>query len=418
MNRAQNETYEPRFTTPWRGDANDVVAVEAFFSPETSGETARELVQGSRRTIDAYAPGVESWSGCGTPERGSVCVGCEPEKLRDEEQFVLFRDLINAANRGVRVRLLTNLFDNVHECSGRTTVMSYLSEIFEVKTYRTTTFQHSKVLIIDGETVSISSVNWSRTSFIENREAGVRLLSEKAASFAMTVFEFDYELAETWVAPTNGISDDDRRKIQDGGFLPPFPIPRRQINEPHYEAPRRPPVSISGDAIELFVSPDAGATTLIDFFKRTNTTLDVYTYQITDEFFAEMILSLAKRGVRVRVVLSRAIYGDQDRRLSTRVIDTMRAKSRDRISFYSSPHFYRYAHLKVVISDGSSVAVSTGNLSPSDLPQPIQPFPPHKSSINRDFGIIVRNGIVEDFQKLIDGDVRLGATKYRRPTKY
>ena len=41
------------------------------------------------------------------------------------------------------------------------------------------------------------------------------------------------------------------------------------------------------------------------------------------------------------------------------------------MSLRSSPHFFRYAHLKVLIVDDERVVVATGNLSPSDLPFPI-----------------------------------------------
>lgn len=417
--RAQNETYAPRFATPWRGNARDRAWVTMFTSPETSGDVARRMVEGSARTLDAYAPSVDSWSGCS--RWSASCVGCDPDYLASNETFLLFRDLINAANRGVHVRLLTNKFDGVRECAGKLSVLSYLSLIFEVRTYRTTTFQHAKVLIADGETVSISSVNWSRGAFFENREAGVAIANSRgAAAYVSGVFEYDWQIAEPWTSA--GISDDEVRRIRDGRFLEPFEIERRNISEPHYEAwPLGDPVIVSEDAIDISVSPDAGAETMMDFINvSTRYTLDVYTYQITDDRFADAIIALAlNRNVRVRILLSRAIFSDRDRRLSIQVVDRMRQKAKDKILFLSSPHFYRYAHLKIMISDATAVAVATGNLSPSDLPFPVRPFPPHEASINRDFEVIIRNDdVVERFARLFEGELELGTTPYRRPSKF
>ena len=410
-----------RFATPWRGSVSATAKVTVFTSPETSGDVARAVVEGAARTLDVYTPSVESWSGCS--RRSASCVGCEPGYLTANETFVLFRDLINAANRGVRVRLLTNEFDDARECAGKMSALSYLSLVFEVRTYRTTTFQHAKVLIADGETVSISSVNWSRGAFLENREAGVAIeKSPGAAQYVSRVYSYDWSVAEPWVAPNTGISDDDIKRIRDGRFLQPFEIERRNISEPHYEAwPLGDPVVVSEDAIDISVSPDAGAATMMEFINvSTHSSLDVYTYQITDDRFADAIVALAlDRNVRVRILLSRAIYSDRDRRLSTLVVDRMRRTAKGKIMFLSSPHFYRYAHLKVMISDGTAVAVSTGNLSPSDLPFPVHPFPPHEASINRDFEVIIRNGdVVERFARLFEGDLELGATPYRRPSKF
>lgn len=321
------------------------------------------------------------------------------------------------------MRLLTNKFDGVRECSRSMSVLSYLSLIFEVRTYRTTTFMHAKVLVGDNETVSISSVNWSRGTFLENREAGVAIgKSRGAAAFVSSVFEYDWEIADPWIAPSTGVSDDDIKRIRDGRFLEPFEIERRNISEPHYDAwPLGDPVDVSGDEVDISVSPDAGAATMMDFINvSTHSTLDVYTYQITDDRFAEAIVELAlQRNIRVRLLLSRAIFSDRDRRLSTKVVSRMRRKANGKILFLSSPHFYRYAHLKVMISDSTAVALATGNLSPSDLPFPVRPFRPHEASINRDFEVIIRNGdVVERFSRLFEGELKLGATPYRRPSKF
>lgn len=96
---------------------------------------------------------------------------------------MLFRELLNARrDRGVRVRVLTNTFDDERTCAGKVSPLGFLAMTAEVATYRTTTFQHAKIIIVDGERTAISSVNWSKGSFLANREAGVVLSSSKEAA--------------------------------------------------------------------------------------------------------------------------------------------------------------------------------------------------------------------------------------------
>jgi phosphatidylserine/phosphatidylglycerophosphate/cardiolipin synthase-like enzyme len=391
-----------------------------FFSPDTSADASVALVRGAKESLDVYTPSVESWSGCSAWK--SRCVGCAPDRVRESESFVLFRDLLNAAHRGVRVRLLTNRFDGVRECSGAVSVLSFLSANFDVRTYTSTTFQHAKVMIVDRNVTSISSVNWSKSSYLENREAGVVASSSSVASYAGEVFEYDWNVADVWQMPTNDIDKGQISRMKSSEWLEPFPIPSRNISVPHYSPKKLRETWCAGAAIKMSVSPDAGAMTMLNAMNAT-VSIDIYTYQITDGRFAARLLELADNGVAVRIVLSRAIYADLDRKLSTNLVDKMRAN--ERIMFRSSPRYYRYAHLKIMIVDrgcaGERVALATGNLSPSDLPLPVRPFPPlHEggASINRDFEIVMSDtNIVEQFQDLFDGDMAY-STAYHPPSKF
>ena len=417
--RAQNETYAPRFREFVA--VGDEVGLTAFFSPDTSADASASLVREAKESVDVFAPAVESWSGCGAGKTG--CAGCAPDRVRASEAFVLFRELLNAAHRGVRVRLLTNRFDDVKECIGAVSVTSYFSENFDVRTYTSTTFMHAKAMIVDGNVTAISSVNWSKSSYLENREAGVVARSKSVAKFAGEVFEYDWSVAEVWRMPANdGISEDEIRRMKSSEWLEPFPIPSRNISAPHYSPKKQRETWCKGAAVKVSVSPDAGAMTMLEAMNAT-TSLDVYTYQITDDFFATRLLKLADDGVIVRIVLSRAIFSDVDRKLSTSLVDKMRENKK--IVFRSSPRFYRYAHLKIMIvdrgRDSERVALATGNLSPSDLPLPVRPFIPCQkggAAVNRDFEIVMHDAnIVEQFQNLFDGDMAY-TSPYRRPSKF
>ena len=199
--------------------------VDAFFSPDSSASVLARLVASANATIDVLTPSSSSWNGCSTPRRRG-CSGCEPTYVLHEERFVLFRELLNACRyRGVRVRVLTNAFDNEKTCAGAGSPLGFLAMSAEVAMFRTTTFQHAKVIVVDGERTAISSVNWSKGSFLANREAGVVLTSTEAAAFVTSVFEYDWKIAKPWATPTDGIDDDDIRMMRNATRLEPFPLP-------------------------------------------------------------------------------------------------------------------------------------------------------------------------------------------------
>ena len=393
--------------------------VDAFFSPDSSASVLARLVASANATIDVLTPSSSSWNGCSTPRRRG-CSGCEPTYVLHEERFVLFRELLNACRyRGVRVRVLTNAFDDEKTCAGAVSPLGFLAMSAEVAMFRTTTFQHAKVIVVDGERTAISSVNWSKGSFLANREAGVVLTSTEAAAFVTSVFEYDWKIAEPWATPTDGIDEKDIRMMRNATRLEPFPLP--SSNRSHYVPKRASYVA----NVAVATSPDAGATVVREALLSTRHSLRIYTYQITDVDIADVILDLIReRDVRVSMVLSRAIFMDSDRTASTKVVEYMRENARGNgtMSLRSSPHFFRYAHLKVLIVDDERVVVATGNLSPSDLPFPIpRSFEPASDSgrpVNRDFEVVIDDRRAANaFRLLFEGDSR-DSTAYKPPTKF
>ena len=78
-------------------------------------------------------------------------------------------------HRGVKVRIVTNDF-STPDCAGTLTPLSYLAlNGATVRWYNQTTFMHAKYVSIDGKRTSVSSINFSKTSFTRNREAGAVL---------------------------------------------------------------------------------------------------------------------------------------------------------------------------------------------------------------------------------------------------
>jgi phosphatidylserine/phosphatidylglycerophosphate/cardiolipin synthase-like enzyme len=56
---------------------------------------------------------------------------------------------------------------------------------------------HNKGLVIDRESVIVSSTNWSENSIARAREAGVLIESPEVAQYFAEVFEFDWSIGWT-----------------------------------------------------------------------------------------------------------------------------------------------------------------------------------------------------------------------------
>jgi phosphatidylserine/phosphatidylglycerophosphate/cardiolipin synthase-like enzyme len=97
-------------------------------------------------------------------------------------------DLIDAANSGIDIRVMypepTTASKNVTEL--------LLQNGIEVR-FSYSLYNHNKFLLVDGETVSVSSINWSNGSVVDNREAGAIVKNTNIANYLADVFEWDWE---------------------------------------------------------------------------------------------------------------------------------------------------------------------------------------------------------------------------------
>ena len=188
----QKKTYTPQFKPVTKTNAH--ISIMPFFSPDHSIDTTVHLIENATKTIDISTPGFSSWIGCTYFEEG--CVGCTITKQLNET-FPVWPALLNAAHRGVKIRLLTNDY-STPTCRGQIAPMDWLyANGVDIRYYTSTTFTHSKYMSTDGTQTSVSSVNFSQASFMKNREAGVVLGAgaEDMIAMATAVFEFDWAQA-------------------------------------------------------------------------------------------------------------------------------------------------------------------------------------------------------------------------------
>ena len=220
--------------------------------------------------------GFSSWSHCTS---FSGCQGCTIEKQK-EERFPVFSALLNAKHlRNVKVRILTNNFSKV-SCDGKISPLDYLIlNGIKVCGYTSTTFMHSKFMIIDkGKKTSISSVNFSSMSFLRNREAGVVLDEgcKEAAEFHERVFETDWEKGVPFQV-NSSYSDDEIKIITDPSPYPvvipdPKVIPEAYITELK---------TIEDVKVhEVYTAPDYAREKLLDTIAATEKSFYIAIYEV------------------------------------------------------------------------------------------------------------------------------------------
>lgn len=425
--------------------------VTPFFSPESSLTVAESVINDAKTSVDIFTPGVKFWSR--ERRNDTSCGGVLPSRAMEKESFPVFFALLNAARRNVTVRVLTNKYDEEEVgCDGRVTMKDFLSLAgVQVRYYQSTSFLHAKYIARDGgKVLSISSVNWSRESMRENREAGVILqgrdslmtktLFDRASNRA---FEYDWKRAQKHTRNIEDITEEEMAIIKgttSGGVKPAEKevatenMGRRNDIQNDSSKPfvtKMEPVLLGeGSSIEMFVSPDFSRETLLRFIRSAKKVVYIYTYQITDDEIVDVLIDVSvNKNVKIFVMLSPRVYADWDRKKAGQVQTRLRKAGEGKnIIVYSAPKHFRYSHLKFIVKDGRDgtfeTLLMTGNLSPSDFPRGNMFEPCHgKSSCNRanrDVNVLFREedgAVASKFLEVFEGDLKM-STDYSNPTKY
>jgi len=338
-------------------------------------------------------------------------VGCSAANM-SAEAFPVFQALLNAAHRGVAVRVLTNDY-GTSDCSGLISPLPFLAlNGIEVRNYASTTFYHAKYMSRDGKAAAVSSINFSKTSYTKNREAGVILEgNEDAVKFFTAVYEDDwargFKLAvnQTYSSSDMGIITDKAKRS--------YTLPEIDPGM----APSPDPVAVSDtSALKVFTSPDSAHDTLMAQLNAAKTSLSVEIYQVTDDTLCSYLANTAQRnGVKLTLLVSHYIYGTYDHTLATKCYTKLHAAGVT-VRLTQLISFYQYCHQKFWIVDGKTVGISTGNWSPSDYPEGEDTFVPYSKGAsgwrvsNRDYTVeITSPSAVSVFQGLLDKDYAAGS---------
>ncbi|EDQ92303.1 uncharacterized protein MONBRDRAFT_1366, partial [Monosiga brevicollis MX1] len=379
------------------------INVTPYFSPDHSAEMLVKIIDGAKKTLDIYTPGFSSWQGC-SPYSG--CGGCNVSVVA-AEPFPVFPALLNAVHRGVAVRIITNDY-NVHTCEGVITPLDYLKlNGVDIRYYTSTTFMHSKVLVRDGVEVSIGSVNWTKNSILNDREAAMFFTGTNAAAdlakYVLSVYEQDW--AQTYNYTLDHTYSPQDMAIITNTSLQPVNVP--QGPDRPYITPEPSAISVNTD-VEIWTSPDYAYTTIMEDIDSAETSFALYIYQVTDKRLCEKLINVTQAGLNLTLLVSYRIYGTTDYELAKSCYETLYQNGVVIRSAYAFTYSF-YNHQKFWIADGKRVTLATGNWSPSDYPGPPGSYPVFGQegwqSVNRDFTVRVANkDVVDVFDKVLTMD--------------
>jgi phosphatidylserine/phosphatidylglycerophosphate/cardiolipin synthase-like enzyme len=278
----------------------------------------------------------------------------------------------------------------------------------QVKHYATTTFYHAKYMSRDKKAASVSSINFSKTSYTKNREAGVLLEGNAdALSFLTSVYETDWATA-TAIVVNNTYSDADLSIIKSTA--------KRSYNMPTIDpqmAPTPKPAAVTdATSIKVYTSPDSAHETLMAQLTGAKKSVSVEIYQVTDDTLCSFI-SQSSKSVNISLLVSRYVFGPADHTLATACYTKLHSLGVT-VRMTQDLGFYQYCHQKFWIVDGTTVGLSTGNWSPSDYPEGGDLFVPYNTAgwrvSNRDYTTeITSAGSVDVFQGVFDKDYTAGS---------
>ncbi|MGQ4832904.1 MAG: phospholipase D-like domain-containing protein [Candidatus Asgardarchaeia archaeon] len=149
--------------------------VYPVLSPDNSEDMIKQLIASANVSLDiAQLYIYKDWSSTLSP-------------------FV--EEIVNAAQRGVQVRIILNNGSSANE-----DLINYLESYDNIaialsnETYFET--YHVKGVIVDGKLVLVSSINWSKNSVRNNREAGVIIKSEEVSTYFKSIFDWDWSVSQ------------------------------------------------------------------------------------------------------------------------------------------------------------------------------------------------------------------------------
>jgi cardiolipin synthase len=163
--------------------------ITPIFSPDSSEQTILNAIDSATTTI--YVQQLYIYSEWG------------------EELSPFVEHLINKSQQGVSVQII---LDYNLDYEGTTAILNETKQYMEAYGVKVKFISsewspfatvHNKGMIIDNTTVLISSINWNEQSVRKNREAGILLENQEAATYYATVFLSDWNLVAHKINPSD-----------------------------------------------------------------------------------------------------------------------------------------------------------------------------------------------------------------------
>lgn len=190
--------YEPRFeSVTFTGNFSCV----PVFSPDTSYKAIYDMIDSANESI--YIQQLYIY------------------KYWNDEINPFVECLINKSKQGVDVKVILNYnpsYDETNEKCNQTKL--YFDEFgiqtkFIYSNWSIFSNVHNKGVIVDNQSVLISSINWNENSFLNNREAGIIIENQDLVRYYVDVFFYDWNLSppHTKIQKENTLTTDYKNTI-------------------------------------------------------------------------------------------------------------------------------------------------------------------------------------------------------------
>jgi len=264
--------------------------------------------------IDGYEPVLDALNSAQT----SILV--EMYLMTDKN---IINALENASLRGVKVKVILEDWAYRNPANFKAVMESLNSSGISVeKSSPAFCLTHEKTIVIDRKTALIMTLNQAHTSYTENREFGIIDYNADDIAEIVSVFEAD------WNRTVPNLSDSD-----------------------------------------LVWSPVNSRDRIISLIDDAEKSLEIENEEMQDKEVEDHIISAAKRGVNVRVVMSPSSSKNDANELGRDAIE----KGGALVHLLKEP----YIHAKLIIADGLKAFVGSENFSPASLDR------------NRELGILI-----------------------------
>ena len=100
---------------------------------------------------------------------------------------------MTAWNAGVKPRRPSDMRIIVGSNRAADKIRKLVESGFKETVFRSQSSIHNKGIVVDGETVLVSSANWSGDGVLRNRDAGLIIFNKEIATYYQNAFVFDWE---------------------------------------------------------------------------------------------------------------------------------------------------------------------------------------------------------------------------------
>ncbi len=363
------ESYTPKFSAL---NVKESMSLSPMFTPDNALEIHAYWISRANTTLDVQNQYITMFDGSGST-------------LEDwkNDPSPVFREIVKAHLRGVTVRV------QVNEDKDSDDVTKFFQSVgIQVRwmgssannpdgEYLTDT--HNKMVIIDKKISLISSINFGKNAFTNNREAGMVIHNQQIAEYYTSIFESDW--ADGEVPPALGSGEGvsapflNDVEVQLSGFPSHTNIPKANFTGTYN--------------VTAFANPDNAADVIFDYLKSAKSSIYVSMYTISRPDFNKTLIDLKKANpnLDIQVLISRRRVG------GTENIDTAaaaRSLVANLIPVYNSTNTLNLYHNKYWIIDGKHTFVYSGNWSPRSVTSLDSGKTSFTSSeANRDMGLVV-----------------------------